>query len=126
MTRLGKLLNGESQTITSAAMLIGIASLLSRVLGVLRERLLVSHFGVGDSLDAYYASFEAPNFLYNLLILGTGVRINGSVKNISTVVIAGPGVRITGSMTGIGTLYYLPGATLTVGGSTQVGQTIHL
>ena len=62
---------GELQSITGAAILIGASSLLSRFLGVIRERLLVSVFGVGDELDAYFASFQAPNFIYNLLVLGT-------------------------------------------------------
>lgn len=61
----------DLQSITGAALVIGASSFLSRVLGVLRERMLVGTFGVGDSLDVYYASFQAPNFLYNLLILGT-------------------------------------------------------
>ncbi|TAL19704.1 hypothetical protein EPN90_02610 [Patescibacteria group bacterium] len=69
--RLERFLIAESETITGAALLIGASSLLSRFLGVLRERLLVSRFGVGDELDAYFASFQAPNFIFNLLILGT-------------------------------------------------------
>lgn len=71
MNAIKRLLVGELQSITGAAILIGASSLVSRLLGVLRERLLVGAFGVGDKLDAYYASFQAPNFLYNLLILGT-------------------------------------------------------
>jgi len=68
---LRKFLVGELTSIAGAAVLIGTASLLSRLVGVLRERILVGTFGVGDELDAYFASFQAPNFLYNLLILGT-------------------------------------------------------
>lgn len=61
----------ESESIAGAALFIGAASFASRILGVLRERLLVGHFGVGADLDAYYAAFQAPNIMYNLLILGT-------------------------------------------------------
>ncbi len=64
-------LNGKSKTITAAAILIAASSLASRFLGVIRDRLLVGAFGVGDRLDIYYASFQIPNFVYNLLILGT-------------------------------------------------------
>jgi putative peptidoglycan lipid II flippase len=71
VTAFKRLFSSEQQSVTGAAILIGASSLLSRVLGVLRERLLVGAFGVGDRLDAYYASFQVPNFLYNLLILGT-------------------------------------------------------
>lgn len=71
MTSLKRILTGETVSITGAAILIGSSSLVSRFLGVLRERILVGTFGVGDRLDAYFASFQAPNFVYNLLILGT-------------------------------------------------------
>ncbi len=64
-------LNGKTKTITAAAILISVSSLASRFLGVVRDRLLVSEFGVGDKLDIYYASFQIPNFIFNLLILGT-------------------------------------------------------
>ncbi|HTK60356.1 MAG TPA: murein biosynthesis integral membrane protein MurJ [Candidatus Baltobacteraceae bacterium] len=68
---ISKLFNQESKTIAGAALLIGVSSILSRVLGLFRDRLLVGRFGVGDELDAYYASFQVPNFLFALLILGT-------------------------------------------------------
>ncbi len=66
-----KTLNRESKTIAGAALLIGVSSVLSRILGLFRDRLLVARFGVSDELDAYYASFQIPNFLFALLILGT-------------------------------------------------------
>ena len=65
------LLNSKTKTITAAAILISGSSFVSRFLGVIRDRLLVSAFGVGDQLDAYYASFQIPNLLFNFLILGT-------------------------------------------------------
>jgi len=48
----------ESKTIAGAALIIGVTTILSRVLGLIRDRLLVSHFTIGNSLDAYYASFQ--------------------------------------------------------------------
>ncbi len=71
MMAIQNLLNGKTKTITAAAILISASSLASRFLGVVRDRLLVSEFGVGDQLDIYYASFQIPNFIFNLLILGT-------------------------------------------------------
>lgn len=68
---ISKLFNQESKTIAGAAFIIGASAVLSRVLGLIRDRLLVSRFGLGDSLDAYYASFQVPNFLFALLVLGT-------------------------------------------------------
>jgi len=65
-----KILNGQSRTITSAAIVLAGATLASRFLGLLRDRLLAGHFGAGDTLDIYYAAFRIPDLVYNLLILG--------------------------------------------------------
>jgi len=35
-----------------------------------RDRVLASTFGAGHDLDAYYAAFRVPDFLYTLIILG--------------------------------------------------------
>ena len=62
--------SSPSRSVASAAFLITIMSLASRIMGLLRDRLLASHFGAGDTLDAYYAAFRVPDLIYNLLILG--------------------------------------------------------
>lgn len=54
----------------SAAFLITAAGLLSRLLGLFRDRMLAANFGAGDTLDIYYAAFRIPDLIYNLLILG--------------------------------------------------------
>lgn len=51
-------------------MIIAFFSLLSRLLGLLRDRLLFGAFGAGDSLDAYYAAFRLPDLVFNTLVLG--------------------------------------------------------
>ena len=115
-----KILSAEQKTITAAALLIGASSLLSRLLGVVRERLLVGTFGVGDTLDAYYAAFQIPNFLFNLLILGTlsaafipvftvyleekrneAWRIAASVLNITILVMGGLSVVLYAATPGL-------------------------
>lgn len=68
---LGGIFSNKAQTITSAAILIGVASLGSRLLGMVRQRLLVGTFGAGDKLDAYFAAFQVPDLAYNFLILAT-------------------------------------------------------
>jgi putative peptidoglycan lipid II flippase len=60
----------ETPNVTSAALLIGAASLASRLVGLLRDRMLASSFGAGDALDAYYAAFRLPDFFYQLIVLG--------------------------------------------------------
>jgi putative peptidoglycan lipid II flippase len=65
-----RLWNGETEGVAAAAALISIASFTSRLFGLVRDRLLATSFGAGRELDAYYAAFRLPDFLYNLLILG--------------------------------------------------------
>ena len=54
-----------------AAGIIGFFTLLSRFVGLYRDRLFAGTFGAGDILDAYNASFRLPDLIFNLLILGT-------------------------------------------------------
>lgn len=58
-------------SLSKAALIVGTLTLLSRLVGLLRDRLFASHFGAGDTLDVYYAAFRIPDFVFNLLILGT-------------------------------------------------------
>lgn len=68
---ISKLFNQESKTIAGAALLIGASAILSRALGLIRDRMLVGRFGAGDELDAYFAAFQIPNLLFSLLVVGT-------------------------------------------------------
>ncbi len=54
----------------SGALILGISSFISRFLGLIRDRLFAEQFGAGIQLDAYYAAFRIPDFIFNLLILG--------------------------------------------------------
>ena len=65
-----RLFGGQTKTITAAAIIIGSASLVSRLLGVLRDRVLAGEFGAGAELDMYYAAFRIPDLVFNLLVLG--------------------------------------------------------
>lgn len=57
-------------TVSGAAILIGCFSLLSKILGLVRDKVLAHIFGAGNVLDAYYAAFRLPDLVFNLLILG--------------------------------------------------------
>ncbi|MBI2482618.1 murein biosynthesis integral membrane protein MurJ [Candidatus Uhrbacteria bacterium] len=61
--------SGASAVVASAA-LIALLSLASRVLGLVRDRVLASLYGAGATLDAYYAAFRIPDFVFNLIGLG--------------------------------------------------------
>ena len=57
-------------SVHAAALMIGAAGLASRLLGILRDRMLAAHFGAGRELDIYYAAFQIPDFLFTLFLLG--------------------------------------------------------
>ncbi|MDD3102318.1 MAG: murein biosynthesis integral membrane protein MurJ [Patescibacteria group bacterium] len=57
-------------TVAGGAIIIALFSILSRLLGLLRDRLLSAHFGAGKILDAYYAAFRLPDLVFNTLVLG--------------------------------------------------------
>jgi len=63
-------LNAEFKTIAGSALVISGATLLSRIVGLLRDRVLANQFGAGNILDAYYAAFKIPDLIYNLLVVG--------------------------------------------------------
>lgn len=65
-----RLLAKSIDSVTAAAFLVGASSLVSRLLGVVRDRILASSFGAGDTLDIYYAAFRIPDLIFNLLVLG--------------------------------------------------------
>ena len=65
---LKKLINRTS-TLKEAAAVLAVASLVSRLFGVVRDSVIASHYA-GDISDAYLAAFVIPDFIFNLLILG--------------------------------------------------------
>lgn len=67
---LNHILNSQTKTLTSAATLVGLSALISRLLGLIRDRLLAGHFGAGTELDIYFAAFRIPDFVYGILITG--------------------------------------------------------
>ncbi len=54
----------------SAAVLLGLSSLASRIVGLLRERALTTVFGAGDVFDAFVASFRLPDLIFNVIVVG--------------------------------------------------------
>ncbi|MDB4940229.1 MAG: putative lipid flippase MurJ [Candidatus Doudnabacteria bacterium] len=63
-------INNKS-SIYKAATILAVFTLLSRLVGLFRDRLFASTFGAGDVLDSYYVAFRIPDLVFNLLILGT-------------------------------------------------------
>ena len=54
-----------------SALLVGTGILLSRLAGLIRDRVFAHYFGNSDAADAFRAAFRIPNFLQNLF--GEGV-----------------------------------------------------
>ncbi len=67
---LNRFFNSQTKTITFAAAILGLAALVSRLLGLFRDRLLAGQFGAGQELDIYFAAFRIPDFVYGILIMG--------------------------------------------------------
>jgi putative peptidoglycan lipid II flippase len=53
------------------ATLVAAGILLSRIAGLVRDRIFAHYFGISDAADAFRAAFRIPNFLQNLF--GEGV-----------------------------------------------------
>ena len=60
----------KSRTMGVAAFLISLSYFLSRLLGLFRDRLLATNFGVSPQTDAYTAAFRIPDFLFTLIVSG--------------------------------------------------------
>src|SRR5207247_1380869 len=60
----------KSRSLSIAAFIISLSYLLSRILGLIRDRLLATHFGVSAATDAYTAAFRIPDLLFTLLVSG--------------------------------------------------------
>lgn len=59
----------EQKKITLSTLLLIVTLLASNVLGMIRDRVLVTLFET-RMLDTYYAAFRIPDLIFNLLILG--------------------------------------------------------
>lgn len=57
-------------SVVSAAIILGAASLASRVVGLIRERVFTTTFGAGDTFDAFVAAFRVPDLIFNLIVIG--------------------------------------------------------
>jgi putative peptidoglycan lipid II flippase len=57
-------------SVGGGAIIIATFSIISRLIGLLRDRLLTGAFGAGQILDAYYAAFRLPDLVFNTLVLG--------------------------------------------------------
>jgi len=64
MNKIAKIIGKEFHGLNEAALLLGGFTLLSQILGLIRDRSLAYIVGAGPVLDVYYAAFRIPDFLY--------------------------------------------------------------
>jgi putative peptidoglycan lipid II flippase len=57
---------GERESTGKSAFLVGAGILISRIIGVIRQRVFGHYFGVSLAADAFNAAFRIPNFLQNV------------------------------------------------------------
>jgi putative peptidoglycan lipid II flippase len=61
----------ENTRVVKAASVVGAATLLSRILGFIRDAVIAWFFGAGFSSDAFIAAFRIPNLLRRLFAEGS-------------------------------------------------------
>jgi putative peptidoglycan lipid II flippase len=64
-------LNGNANYLGRATVIIAVFSILAKVIGLARDAIFSHTFGTSAIMDAYFAAFRIPDFVFNLLILGT-------------------------------------------------------
>src|ERR1700676_4919988 len=60
----------HSAVSTTAAGIVGLAVMCSRVLGLIREQIFAALFGGGRAMDAFTVAFRTPNLLRDLFAEG--------------------------------------------------------
>jgi len=65
-----RVLHKKTHTIGLAALIIGCSSVVSALLGLIRDRLLAGRFGAGIELDIYYSAFRIPDLVFGILVSG--------------------------------------------------------
>lgn len=59
-----------SKQLTKSASVVGFMTLLSRIMGFVRDMLVAAFFGAGPAYDAFLIAFKIPNFMRSLLAEG--------------------------------------------------------
>jgi putative peptidoglycan lipid II flippase len=60
-----------TNNVAKSAAIIAVFSFLAKILGLVRDAVFSHQFGTSVIIDAYFAAFRIPDFVFNLLILGT-------------------------------------------------------
>ncbi len=63
--------HSENRRVVRAAGIVGIATMLSRIFGFIRDMVVAALFGAGLTTDAFFVAFRIPNLLRRLLAEGS-------------------------------------------------------
>ena len=58
--------NGKGESTGRSAIMVGAGILISRIIGVIRQRVFAHYLGISDAAGAFNAAFKIPNFLQNI------------------------------------------------------------
>src|SRR5687767_9028337 len=61
---------GGHPRLARSAGVFGLATIASRVLGLVRDQVLAYYFGAGDAMDAFRVAFKLPNLVRDLFAEG--------------------------------------------------------
>ena len=61
---------GQSPSLLRSSLVVGVMTMMSRVLGLARDVVIAGYFGSTASADAFFVAFKIPNFLRRLFAEG--------------------------------------------------------
>jgi putative peptidoglycan lipid II flippase len=67
---LAALMSEAAPRLARSAGLYGLATMASRILGLVRDQVLAFYFGAGDAMDAFRVAFRVPNLVRDLFAEG--------------------------------------------------------
>ena len=62
--------NAKSRSLLSSSLVVGVGTMMSRVLGLVRDIVFAAFFGNGGITEAFFIAFKIPNFLRRLFAEG--------------------------------------------------------
>lgn len=71
IARINKFITSSRRSIAAGALIVAFFGIASRLLGLIRDRILAAQYGAGDALDVYYAAFRLPDLVFELLVVGS-------------------------------------------------------
>ena len=75
MKRFFRFFHTEIGGLHEAAYLLGVATIASQLLALVRDRLLAHTFGAGTELDLYYAAFRVPDIIFATIASFVSVNV---------------------------------------------------